>query len=304
MENSRNNIIEHKAIIVAVVANTVMALAAYYFYYLTGSESLLLDGNFSFIAALVSMISVYLSKVKSKRTETFPFGLYLYESLFVFFKGLILLGIILLAVFQNVSKIIHYLKGDQLVQVTYGPILIYAISMSLICFGLAIFLTNRYRAANKESSILFVEAKSSILDGIISLALGLSFLFISWIDKNSPLAFFHSIGDSILVIVLSLLFLKTPLSILKNAFIEIGGGSIQDTSEREEIVSWLKEALGLNFQYLRSYINKTGSSYLAIIYLKSQHKSIDISELAKTKLNIDSKLKAKYNFTDIEIVLE
>ena len=175
--------------------------------------------------------------------------------------------------------------------------------MALISFGMAFFFKNRYLATKKESAILQVESKSLAIDGFMSLALGVSFLLISLIPLNSPLAFLHAIGDALLVIILSVLFLKTPVVILKNAFIEIGGGALQNQHEKQEIIDWIGESLLDGFIYDRSYISKTGSSYLAVVYLKSNKKSIEIAALNQQRIIIEEKLKTKYSFTDVELIL-
>lgn len=303
MAQQKRNLIEQKALWIGVIANLVMGFAGYYFYYLTSSEALLLDGNFSMIAALVIGVAVFISKIKHKRSETFPFGLYLYEALFVFFKGLLLLAVILIAVFQNGVKVIHFLGGQDVGQVAYGPILYYSIAMMAICFGVSIFFKKQHIATNKESAILLVESKSTMIDGVISAAVGLSFFLISWIPEQGSLAFFHSIGDALLVIILSVAFLKTPLVILKDAFIEIGGGALQNQNEKTQIISMIKENLGKEFTYKHSYINRAGSSYLAVIYLSALERSLNIQALKKTRANIESKLKTAYPFTDVEIIV-
>ncbi|WP_420582747.1 cation transporter [Reichenbachiella sp.] len=300
---SDNNLIEQQALWVGVFANLIMAFSGYYFYFLTNSEALLLDGNFSMIATLVSGIAVYISKVKHNRSDSFPFGLYLYESLFVFFKGLILLGIILMALLQNGIEVIHFFMGDEIGQVTYGPILYYAVAMGVLSFGMSMYFNNRFRATKRQSTILQVEAKSLIIDGIMSLLLGASFLMISFIPETSPLAFLHSIGDAILVIILSVAFLKTPLTILKTSFIEIGGGSLQDQEEKEEIISWLKECSNEHLTYEKSFINKSGSSYLAVVYLSSSRTTVEVKKISEIRSQMFDKLIAKYNFTDIEIII-
>ena len=142
-----------------------------------------------------------------------------------------------------------------------------------------------------------------MIDGVISAAVGLSFLLISWIPEYGALAFFHSIGDALLVIILSIVFLKTPLVILKNAFIEIGGGALQNQNEKKQIVTIIKENLEKEFTYKHSYINKAGSSYLAIIYLNSLAHTLKIRALRKTKTNVEAKLKSAYPFTDVEIIV-
>ncbi len=303
MDQQNKNLIEQKALWIGVLANLVMGFAGYYFYYLTSSEALLLDGNFSMIAALATGVAVFISKIKHNRSETFPFGLYLYEALFVFFKGLLLLGVILMAVFQNAFNVIHFLSGQDVGQVAYGPIMYYALAMMVICFGVSIFFRNRYIATKMESAMLLVESRSLMIDGVISAAVGLSFLLISWIPEHGSLAFFHSIGDALLVIILSIVFIKTPLVILKNAFIEIGGGALQNQKEKKQIISIIKENLGKEFIYQQSYINKAGSSYLAVIYLNSPAHTLKIRALRKTRTNIEAKLKSAYPFTDVEIIV-
>lgn len=297
------NKIEQKALWIGIFANLMMGFAGYYFYYLTSSEALLLDGNYSMIAALATGVAIFISKIKHNRSETFPFGLYLYEALFVFFKGLLLLGVILMAVFQNAFKVIHFLSGQDVGQVTYGQIMYYSLAMVVICFGMAIFFRNRYISTSKESAMLLIESKSLFIDGVISATVGVSFLLISWIPEHGSLAFLPSIGDALLVIIMSIVFLKTPLVILKNAFIEIGGGALQNQKEKKQIVTIIKENIGKEFTYQNSYINKAGSSYLAVIYLNSLAHTLKIRAMRKTRANIEAKLKSAYPFTDVEIIV-
>lgn len=84
-------------------------------------------------------------KMKHKRTKVFPFGRYFYESFFVFFKGLLILGITIGALFQNVIKIIDYLNGEKFQTLNPEPILYYSALMGVICFALAFY----YKRKNK-----------------------------------------------------------------------------------------------------------------------------------------------------------
>ena len=70
--------IEKRTLWITVIVNIIMAAAGWITYDLTGSQAMLLDGNFSFVLALATLIAIYISKIKHKKTKTFPFVSYAY----------------------------------------------------------------------------------------------------------------------------------------------------------------------------------------------------------------------------------
>ena len=131
----------------------------------------------------------------------------------------------------------------------------------------------------------------------------MNFILLSFIPENHPLDFFHSIGDSILVIIVAVFFIKTPLVIVKDAFRELRGASIKDENIKTEIIQEIEAQLDENFIHEYSFINKLGSSYIAMIYLRSASDILEVETLKEQRLRILEALKKKQNFSDLEIVL-
>ena len=194
--------IEKSALWVTVVANLIMAVAGWLTFGLTNSQAILLYCNFSFILAVATIIAIYISKNKHKKTKTFPYGNYVYEAAFILSKGLLILGIIVMAFFQNTIKIFEYIQGEKIEPVVMVPIYYYTIFILILTLMLLFFFNHQNKKIDNKSGILLVEATSAKIDGILTLAMGLAFLLISFIGVGSPFEFLIFIGDSIIVIII------------------------------------------------------------------------------------------------------
>ena len=152
--------IENRTLKITVVANLVMAIAGWVTYNLTDSQAMLLDGNFSFILAIATFVAIYISKNKHKKSATFPFGNYVYEAAFVLSKGVLILGIIIMAVFQNAIKILDYFQGIKEEPIVLEPIYYYTAFILVLSFGLMAFFNVQNKRVNNQSSLLLVEKQA------------------------------------------------------------------------------------------------------------------------------------------------
>lgn len=294
---------EKLALIVGVIANMFMAISGWFTYYLTHSEAMLLDGNFSFISSLACLVALLISKRKHIRSKLFPLGNYMHEAFFVLFKGILILGVILAACFQNVLKIIEFFSGKDVGHIEVGPILIYTLAMMLICFGLAYFYSKNNKFINNSSSMLNVESKSAIIDGFLSFAVGMALLLISLIPMDSALGFFHSIGDALIVLTLCGFLIKTPLKVIRGAVIELGGGVLQDVNELSFIEDIIKTSLLKDYFCKDSYISKMGSSYVVIAYVSTSKTSVLVEDINVMKTSMYSSLLKKLPVVELEVVI-
>lgn len=80
--------IERKSLIVSSIVNGLSGTAGLAVYIMTGLNALLLDGVFSLIAFVSSMVAFYISKNSHRKTTTFPQGLYFLEPLYAIMKSL------------------------------------------------------------------------------------------------------------------------------------------------------------------------------------------------------------------------
>ncbi len=280
-----------------------MAIAGWITYYFSGSDAMLLDGNFSFISVFAGVVAIIISNRKHQKTKTFPFGSYVYEALFVLIKGILILGVVLVSGLQNTLKIITYLEGEHIEAVVIGPILIYVIVISILCFALYFFYKSKNNSINNKSSILQVETKSSLLDGFMSLGIGLVFMVIWLLPAQSSFDFLKSIGDAIIVLIMCLVFFTMPLKIIRESFIELGGGLLQDTATKEIAEKTITELLPSNLTKQSIYISKLGSSYFILVYLSSDTNTIDLSTIEALRNKIQEHLINSLTNIKLELIV-
>lgn len=297
-----NDLVEASALKIGVFVNLIMAIAGWVAFSVTGSEALLLDGNFSFISAITTVGAIMIIRKKHKKTDIFPFGRYFYESLFTLSKGLLILGVIIAAVFQNIIKIIAYVQGETLSKLETGPIIIYMVLMVFLCFGLAFLYQFKNKKINQQSTILAVETKASKIDGYMTIAVGIALVLTTFVPENSSLSFLLYIGDAIIVILMAVLLIKTPFIVIKEGFIELGAGSVQNVDTKKEIEAVVYELIPASLEVTNCYISKTGSSHLVLIYAKSNKDKIAISTINEYRQKIHSAIDTNYPNSEVEIV--
>jgi predicted Co/Zn/Cd cation transporter (cation efflux family) len=294
--------IENKALRLGIFISFIMALAGWITYYFTGSEAMLLDGNFSMISVVASIIALIISKRKHEKTKTFPFGSYVFESLFVFVKGLLILGVIIVAGVQNSIKIIDFINGVNIEPVKIDFILYYVALITILCFSLFLYFRSMNKRVDFKSPILKIETQSTLVDGFLTLGIGIIFIVILLIPENSPLAFMNSIGDAIIVLVICLLFITMPLKILRDSFIEIGGGVLQDNSSKQLIEKAIEESLSPSFIKQSSYISKLGSSYFIAVFITSKSDVIHLDNIETFRKDVLNLLIPKFQNVKIEVI--
>ncbi|MDX2442497.1 MAG: cation transporter [Bacteroidales bacterium] len=295
--------VEKKALKLGIFISLLMAVAGWITYYFSGSDAMLLDGNFSFISVFAGLVALIISNRKHRKTKTFPFGSYVYEALFVLIKGILILGVILVSGLQNTLKIIAYLKGKRFESVVIEPILIYVIIISILCFVLYFFYKSKNKTIDNKSSILQVETKASLVDGFLSLGIGLVFMIIWLLPANSSFDFLKSIGDAIIVLIMCLVFFTLPLTIIKESFIELGGGIMQDTATKEMAEKAITESLPPNLIKQSIYISKLGSSYFILVYVSSDTNIIDLSTIETLRKKIQQVLIHAFTNVKLEIIV-
>lgn len=297
--------IESQSIRVGIAANLVMALSGWGVYYLSGSQALLLDGNMSFILFLSSIVALKIATIKAVRSETFPFGLFVTEALYSLVKGLLLLGVIISAFTSNGGKILQYLAGEPIAMIKTGPILYYAVAMVVICLGLSAFYYIQNKKLQGNSSMLAVDQKASLIDGVLSASTGAVLVVIGYIQQGSSWDFLLYIGDALLVVVLAISMLGQPVRIIKEAFVELAGGKLQNDQQHQAIAERVNKTLtgnGLKAESLN--ISKTGSSYLVIVGLSLEALSIEQSgQVMSVKATLQGLLADDLTFVDVEMVL-
>lgn len=226
--------VEHRALIVSAATYVFIAGAGLWAWLVTDIQALFLDFFFSFIALISSVAAALIAKVSCKRSKRYPDGLWFLEPLYAILKSLLTLALLVTSVAgTGKSAYLYFTKGIGSVMNT-GPVLPYALTMVVTCFGLGLYNQAQNKRINGTSTILKAESKTNFVDGIQSLGIGISIVMLQLIDVNSEWGFLHYTGDFFVTFALVLASLKEPVTVLRESFGELSGAvtmekSIQDT---------------------------------------------------------------------------
>ena len=281
----------------------IMAAAGWLGYYLSGAEALLLDGNFSFLGVLATLLALRISTIKTRINKTYPFGQFVYEPTYSLFIGLLTAGVILAAAVGNVIKITDYFQGEKFPIIDTSVILVYTIVMVVLCFGLAAFFGHSNRRLNGNSTILGAYKVQSTIDGLLSAGAGGALILFGLASPDGIFGFLTQIGDAIVVLVLCLSVMYQPIKLMRDSFIELSGGALNDPKVTEKIRSVVSRHIeGVEIADL--FISKTGSAYLVVAFMKAVFFDAHNSEkLLRIRQEVTDELKNEFGYVAFELTL-
>lgn len=295
--------IERNAIIAGAVIGLIMAVAGWLTYHFSGSEAILLDGNFSLIGALATLVALKISSIKTTKTRVYPFGQFVYESLYSIFIGLITAGVIVASIAASCEKIVGYLRGETYPAIETDTIIVYTILMMILCFGLALFFWISNRRLGGNSSILGAYTMQSTIDGLLSAGAGGGLMVFGLVAPNGTFGFLIQIGDAIVVLLLCLLVCWQPIRLIRDSFIELSGGALTDSAVTGKISSVVSTYIQ-DKEIADLFISKTGSSYLVVAFMQASFfDRFGGRELLSLKQEVTQALVAVYDHVAFELCL-
>ena len=168
----------------------------------------------------------------------------------------------------------------------------------------AAYYKHQNNKVNNSSTILRAEYSAAIIDGFMSAGIGIALVGISLLSPEGSLGFLNYIGDAILVILLCVLLGKEPFILVRDSFVEIAGGTLQNQTDKKNIEDILEKHLSSEKLLIDSYISKTGSSYLVIAYISAQGlEKLGFEKTKQIRELIINNLKENYKESIFEIVL-
>jgi predicted Co/Zn/Cd cation transporter (cation efflux family) len=214
---------EQRSLRVARWANLVMAGAGVFTAWVANADALLVDGLYSGVNFLSSLVAARVGQsVMRPWDQTRPFGYYADEALYVTFRSMVLLGILLFAAMAAISNIIAYAAGETPPDIGFGKVVVYSLLMLAICLVMAYVHHHNWVKTHKHSDILKTETRAATIDGILSAGVGLAF-GLAPLLANTPLKSLLPITDSIVVLVLVAVIIRQPVALLMSALGEIAG---------------------------------------------------------------------------------
>jgi predicted Co/Zn/Cd cation transporter (cation efflux family) len=221
--------LEHRALKVTLIGNLSMALLGIVFAMLTASGAVLLDGVFSGINVLISLVSIRIArKVGQPDDAHYPFGYAIFEPILNIGKGLILASVSIYALLASVEIL---LSGGR--EIGASIAIVYAAVAGIGC----IFLSTVLQRINRicKSPIVALDVENWWIDGLVSAGVGLSFALTLAI-RSTSFAWLAAYMDSLLVIVIVLATLPIPIRVVRDNWKQIIGETDPEISDRIKAV--------------------------------------------------------------------
>ncbi len=231
------------------------------------SEAILLDGFFNFISLIMALATLWVSwLIAQPNNKYFQFDYLNFIPLVNVIKGLLVLTV---SLFALASSVIAILNGGKNMDAELA--VIYAIIAAGGC--LIIALIQRNVGQKTGSTMVIVDAKNWLVNGLISFSVGIAFTIVVFI-KGSSFDWFVPYSDSTIVILVVLVSIGVPIQIviqnLKQLLLAAPSSKIQ--RELKEILAALIEDLPCDRHSLR--MTETGQYiYVYLLWLLPQQET-------------------------------
>jgi len=208
--------LEERALRLTVFGALFMAILGMGFAVITQSDAILLDGFFSLIGCAIALLTQKVSRLAMRPgNQQYPFGYTTFEPMLNLSKGLLIGAIGLFALISAISALF---TGGR--PISTGGAIAYAGVSAVGSFWIAWQLKDM--AKRSRSSLVRVDAKNWMIDGVISVAVAVAFLFVE-LTKGTSIAAFAPYADPVIVIVIVLAMVSLPINTIRDAWRQVIG---------------------------------------------------------------------------------
>ena len=292
-----HNLVEENALKASMLGALALAVWGIVMAIAASSGVIMLDGMFNLLSGIMSYFSIEITRlISGKETQEFPLGYFAFESLFVLIKGASILILIVMALYTSIRVL---LTGGR--EPALGLMTLYVAVAVMGCFAIYFLAKRGYKITKSE--ILQAEMKAWLINGVISGSIGLAF-GATMLLQGTPLGWVDRYVDQILVIILSLIFIKDPLILMKNGLREL----LLATPQRQYAKPYkdkllpIKDQLGVKNVALE--IMKTGRRMWVTIRIEPSEDTIRMEDLAAVKEHLSGLAREVYANTYTEVILD
>ncbi len=197
-------------------------------YGVTSVAATQLDGAISLIDAATAYLAIGLARIAAvPPSPQAPRGRLALENLYVLFRSLMILGVVVAGVAANGTKIIEYLLTRQGELPEYGLAAVYTAFAAVVGFLVVANHKRNNRSIGGVSSLLKVEAGGARLDAWLSAGLCAALLVVAVLPSGTRLTSasfdIRQIADSLIVVVICALLVWEPLRQVRLEFGRLSG---------------------------------------------------------------------------------
>ena len=205
---------EQRGLKFSTAGNLIIGMVGVMVAILSHSQAIMLDGVFNLIYFVTGLFTLKVARLVIRGDdERFPVGYGFFEPLINGIKGLMVLGISVMALIGAVEAL---LSGGRAISLGYATA--YGFFAAVSCWSLALLT---HRATNKTGSpLLRADAENWLVNGAISSAVLLAFLGV-YLIRNTSYAYLTPYIDPLLVLTVVLISISVPIRMAWKALMEL-----------------------------------------------------------------------------------
>ena len=208
------DVVEKRGLLISVGGSLLVGIAGLIFSVVTESQAILLDGLFNLTYFMVGLFTLKVAKlVQQGDDEYFPAGYLFFEPLINGIKGMLILGISVMALWDAGRALF---SGGR--SISAGFAVVYGLIATLVCWGVALVL--KKRSADSNSPLLKIDAAGWIVNAAISTATLIAFVSIVLLEKSAFTAVVPYM-DPLLVVLVGAITLHVPVRMAWSALMEL-----------------------------------------------------------------------------------
>ena len=292
--------IELKSLIVSSVVNFIMAVAGIVVFYITNLQALFLDGVFSLIAFISTIMAIVFSITSKKKNKSYPTGMFFLEPLYGIIKAILMFVLLATSLYESGVTAFTYFNTGVGETIYFDPILPYTIIMVIMCFSLSYYNKKQNEKINKASIMLTAESKSNFVDGVISGGVGILILLLSFININGKLGFLHYTGDFFITLILVAVSIKEPIKLFGTSLRELSGATVKDKEIKSKVRRIVSKEIREEDLDNKFEVYKIGMHIKVVILLND---NIEKETLQRLKSDTIKEIKESFDSVSVEFVL-
>lgn len=293
---------ERNALTVGKWANLFMAFAGVLTAWLSRSDAMMVDGLYSAVNFVSAIAAARIgARVGLPPTRSRPWGHDFDEVLYVTFRSLILVGILVFAAVVSGLKIWTYFTGGEVPELVFGPIVFYSVGIVIICLALAFNYHRAYKATGKRSALLKTESKAAMIDGALSVGAGAALLSLPFLE-DTPLGPYVPIGDAVIVLVLILAIIWQPMATFRKTLADLAGVSAPGDTYAKVLRAARDLAREKGFRLQRAAVLQAGRMHYAAVYIDPE-KPVLAMEIDEFQSELSERLENLIGPTRAEVIV-
>lgn len=220
--------VETRSLRVHLWATLMLGVLGFVAYAVTSVAATQLDGAISLIDAGTAFLAIGLARVAAAPPgPQAPRGRLALENLYVLFRSLMILGVVVAGVAVNGTKVVEYLVTRQAELPEFGLAAVYTAFAAAVGFAVVANHNRNNRSLGGISSLLKVEAGAAKLDAWVSAGICAALLIVAVVPGGTWLTSgrfdIRQIADSLIVLVICALLVWEPLRQLRLEFGRLSG---------------------------------------------------------------------------------